>query len=266
MPAVNFSIPPDLLTVSHSPPSISLSISTTTFTATLTTTFTLTTPNIINNITNKNFSTIISSLSSLPPPISRNVPGISPFSPYLTSNAMTNETMLTNAIFSHPAIITWASLFSAFLLFAGVVFGLQKVMRRVRARKWIKGQLLCGRGAAGSDTTTTTATNTNTNISPNDDMDGNTKPCCDDKSANESTDKEEKDKKLKKKRNRKVVFQGTWGVYGRGCEFINGSDLSLRADEGVDERSGSWSKRRDKRFAPGGANGRKMMVLPGRPG
>ncbi|KAF3185510.1 hypothetical protein TWF225_005282 [Orbilia oligospora] len=188
---------------------------------------------------------------------------------------MTNETMLTNAIFSHPAIITWASLFSAFLIFAGVVFGLQKVMRRIRARKWIKGQLLRGgrttttagaagaaraaRAAAGSDTTTTSTDPPN--INDGDD----TKPCCGKETTNESADKEKL--KRKKNRNRKAGLVDGARVYSsKGCEFINGSDLSLRADEGVDERSGSWSKRRDKRFEhvkPGG-NGRKVKVVAGR--
>ncbi|KAF3286170.1 hypothetical protein TWF970_009719 [Orbilia oligospora] len=245
MPAVHLSISPSL--------SYLISISTKTSTATVTTTL-----------------TVNSSSSSLPS-LSRSVPGINPSSPYLTANAMTNETMLTNAIFSHPAIITWASLFSAFLIFAGVVFGLQKVMRKIRARKWIKGQLLRGgrtttagaaraaRAVAGSDTTNTSTDPPNIN-----DGDG-TKPCCGKETTNESADKEKL--KHKKNRNRKVGLVDATRVYSsKGCEFINGSDLSLRADEGVDERSGSWSKRRDKRFEhvkPGG-NGRKVKVVVGR--
>ncbi|KAF3314641.1 hypothetical protein TWF173_004457 [Orbilia oligospora] len=246
MPAVHLSISPS--------PSYPASISTKTSTATVTTTLTVT------------------SSSSLPS-LSRSIPGINPSSPYLTANAMTNETMLTNAIFSHPAIITWASLFSAFLIFAGVVFGLQKVMRRIRAKKWIKGQLLRGgrttttaagaaraaRAAAGSDTTTISTDPPNIN-----DGDG-TKPCCGKETTNESADKEKL--KHKKNRNRKVGLVDATRVYSsKGCEFINGSDLSLRADEGVDERSGSWSKRRDKRFEhvkPSG-NGRKVKVVAGR--
>ncbi|KAF3159935.1 hypothetical protein TWF788_003467 [Orbilia oligospora] len=261
MPAVHLSISPSL--------SYLISISTKTSTATVTTTLTVTPSSSSSS------SPSPSSSSSSLPSLSRSIPGINPSSPYLTSNAMTNETMLTNAIFSHPAIITWASLFSAFLIFAGVVFGLQKVMRRIRARKWIKGQLLRGGrtttatgaagaaagAAAGSDTTTTSTD------PPNDGDD--TKPCCGKETTNESADKEKLKLKNKKNRNRKVgLVDGTGArVYSsKGCEFINGSDLSLRADEGVDERSGSWSKRRDKRFEhvkPGG-NGRKVKVVAGR--
>ncbi|KAF3081697.1 hypothetical protein TWF706_002057 [Orbilia oligospora] len=251
MPAVHLSISPSL--------SYLMSISTKTSTATVTTTLTITSS--------------LSPSSLVLPSLSRSIPGINPSSPYLTSNAMTNETMLTNAIFSHPAIITWASLFSAFLIFAGMVFGLQKIMRRIRARKWIKGQLLRGgrttitagparaaaRAAAGSDTTTTSTDPPN--INDGDD----TKPCCGKETTNESADKEKL--KHKKNRNRKAGLVDGARVYSsKGCEFINGSDLSLRADEGVDERSGSWSKRRDKRFEhvkPGG-NGRKVKVVAGR--
>ncbi|KAK6538583.1 hypothetical protein TWF694_010161 [Orbilia ellipsospora] len=61
---------------------------------------------------------------------------IDPGSPYFTSLAV-NETMkLTNAIFSHTAIITWIVLFGAFLTVAGVVFGIQKIMNRIRAKRW----------------------------------------------------------------------------------------------------------------------------------
>ncbi|KAK6527236.1 hypothetical protein TWF281_010425 [Arthrobotrys megalospora] len=155
------------------------------------------------------------------------IPGLDPASPYFTSSA-TNETMLTNAIFSHPAIITWVSLFFAFLVFAGVVFGLQKVMRRVRARRWIRDQV------QGNGPTAT----------KKDGVGG--KACCTDKDTIGNGDRE-----------RKVRF-GSMNVY-RGCEFINGSDISLRADEGVDERSGSWSKRRDKRFKQG-PDGRKRRI------
>ncbi|KAK6333036.1 hypothetical protein TWF718_010860 [Orbilia javanica] len=186
------------------------------------------------------------------PPKSHSNPGIHPFSPYITSNAATNETMLTAAIFSHPAVITWASLFCAFLVFAGTVFGLQKVMRRVRAKRWIKGQSHCRSvvDVAGSDTVYT-----------GEGKDEDTKRCCTDEATNERTGKGEKGKK-----NRKVVCTETVvdaRVYKGGtCEFINGSDLSLRADEGVDERSGCWSKRRDKRFRQDGTRdpeGRSIM-------
>ncbi|KAF3909202.1 hypothetical protein ABW20_dc0101900 [Dactylellina cionopaga] len=134
--------------------------------------------------------------------------------PDLDSNAG-NKTMLVTAIFSHPAMIAWLSLFVAFLVFASVVFALQKVMRRIRAKRWIRqheAALKATEGAEGND------------------GDGSAW----------ST---------------KMVGgsrRGVGYVYGgQGCEFINGSDLSLRADDGVDGRSGSWSRRRDEKMKRG---------------
>ncbi|KAK6512540.1 hypothetical protein TWF481_001425 [Arthrobotrys musiformis] len=212
-----------------------LTISTSTSTTTLTATTTSTKIDIATTPPLNDLSAGTKALATHKPLFNIHIPGLDPSSPYITSNPATNETMLiTTAILSHPAIITWVSLFVAFLLFAGVVFALQKVMRRVRARRWIRDQIEtseastvnCRKRKKSSDTETTA---------------GEIDTCCIGKNA------------CGKHIKRKVKgYLGDTAVYGsKGCEFKNGSDLSLRADKGVDERSGSWSKRRDKRFKPG---------------
>ncbi|EPS42086.1 hypothetical protein H072_3913 [Dactylellina haptotyla CBS 200.50] len=135
-------------------------------------------------------------------------------------SSVTNATTITNAIFSRKAVIVWSSLFAAFLLFAGVVFGLQKVMRRIRARRWIKEHASgilemdqnnggVSSGVAGGNTT----------------------------------------------------IGSTQTSQAGSCAFIDGSDLSFRMDDGVDGRTGSWSRRRDGKMKRGGRT-RKSPVKP----
>ncbi|KAF3918285.1 hypothetical protein ABW21_db0203506 [Orbilia brochopaga] len=54
-----------------------------------------------------------------------------------TTATSASESILANAMFSRTAVITWLSLFFSFMFFALLVFGLQKVMRRIRARRWL---------------------------------------------------------------------------------------------------------------------------------
>ncbi|KAK6349325.1 hypothetical protein TWF730_010074 [Orbilia blumenaviensis] len=221
MPTLHFDLP---YPIDKTPPS-PIKISTTTLTLTSSTTSTLTT--LLTTTLSIDIIHLEATGSPSLHPVNAHVPGLNPMSQYITSSA--NETILTNAIFSHPAIITWASLFCSFLLFAGLVFALQKIMRRVRARRWIRKTV--------QDLSTSTP---------------NTECTKDETTA--------KDEKWDGNGDKKVHFENTRAY--RGCEFINGSDLSLRANEGVDERSGSWSKRRDKRFSQGGIGRKKRLELP----
>ncbi|KAK6347287.1 hypothetical protein TWF696_007359 [Orbilia brochopaga] len=135
-----------------------------------------------------------------------------------TTTAITaSESILVNAMFSRTAVITWLSLFFAFLFFASLVFALQKVMRRVRARRWLAEREVEYSIRADA-------------IRARLDGDGDG----DDDSDWPST------------------LVGGDGA----CEFIDGNDIvDANVADGVDPRSGSWSRRRDTRswLWPGGS-------------
>ncbi|KAJ6256812.1 hypothetical protein Dda_8680 [Drechslerella dactyloides] len=118
------------------------------------------------------------------------------------------ESLLAAALFSRPAIITWLSLFFSFLFFAGIVLALQKVMRRIRARRCIREQ-----DGEWEKTARGKSPAVSLGVSPDDGAVGD------------------------------GVGDGDWV-----CEFLDGNDVThTDPPDGVDRRSGSWSRRRDGR-------------------